>query len=186
MEPQRQQSQKETSLAWFKLADLIARGEREKALNVFRLLSHSLPDRAYVLQLEGDILWHLDDDKNSYEKYKQAAFLYQKEKRWIDAIAIYEHLLTQNPDSPDIVGSLLVFYAVIDWQEKFQERFGRLMKLFKKGDAGELQVEKIIQDVIDIVGITGNKCEKRWLFDWLSEVVDDLPEAIATRLRGLL
>src|SRR5271157_3821637 len=110
-------STKERSLAWFKLADLIARGEREKALSVFRLLAHSLPDRAYVLQLEGDILWHLDD-KNAEEKYKQAAFLYQKEKRWIDAIAIYEHLLSQSPDSYEIFSILLAAYAIIDWQEK--------------------------------------------------------------------
>src|SRR3990172_6949193 len=102
-----QQSQQEKSLAWFKLADLIARGEREKALNVFRLLSHSLPDRAYALQLEGDILWYLDD-KASQEKYKQAAFLYQKEKRWVDAISIYEHLLFQNPQSTDVLSVLSV------------------------------------------------------------------------------
>ena len=65
---EQQEGHKEKSLAWFKLADLIARGEREKALNVFRLLSHSLQDRAYSLQLEGDLLWYLDD-KNFTEKY---------------------------------------------------------------------------------------------------------------------
>ena len=124
-----QQSQQEKSLAWFKLADLIARGEREKALSVFRLLAHSLSDRAYVLQLEGDILWYLDD-KSAVERYKQAAFLYQKEKRWVDAIAIYEHLLSQTPEAYELLAKLLIFYAIIDWPEKFNERYNLLAQLF--------------------------------------------------------
>src|SRR5271157_2908011 len=136
-------STKERSLAWFKLADLIARGEREKALSVFRLLAHSLPDKAYVLQLEGDILWHLDD-KNADEKYKQAAYLYQKEKRWVDAIALYEHLLTQNSNSYDALSALLVFYAMIDWAEKFQERCEQLLRLLKEQLINDSQVEKAL------------------------------------------
>ncbi len=181
---ERQQSQKDKSLAWFKLADLIARGEREKALSVFRLLSHSLPDRAYALQLEGDILWFLED-KNSTEKYKQAAFLYQREKRWVDAIAVYEHLLTQESDSYDILSALLIFYAMIDWQEKFHERYHQLVALFNNRTIDEFQLEKAVKDVVDIVAEAEQEHKSAWFWQWFDEMLADVPEVLATRLRAL-
>jgi len=182
---ERQQSLRETSVAWFKLADLIARGEREKALNVFRLLAHSLSDRAYALQLEGDILWHLEDG-NAGEKYKQAAFLYQKEKRWVDAIAIYEHLATFEPESYEILSKLLIFYVMIDWEEKFQDRYQRLIQLFHDHTISEIQIEKSIKDLITAVLMIDEVQQKPWFLQWFTKAVNDLPEAIAVRLRGLL
>jgi tetratricopeptide (TPR) repeat protein len=180
-----QQCQQEKSLAWFKLADLIARGEREKALSVFRLLAHSLSDRAYVLQLEGDILWYLDD-KSAVERYKQAAFLYQKEKRWVDAIAIYEHLLTQSPESYEILATLLVFYAIIDWPEKFNERYTRLEQLFMGQSLDQSEMEKIFKDIIEVAKFADNKHEKVWLTDWLAQAIPLLPGELALRLQLLL
>lgn len=180
-----QQSQQEKSLAWFKLADLIARGEREKALSVFRLLAHSLSDRAYVLQLEGDILWYLDD-KSAVERYKQAAFLYQKEKRWVDAIAIYEHLLGQSSDSCQILATLLVFYAMIDWPEKFNERYKRLDKLFVSQSLDEAEIEKIFKDIIEVAKFADDKHKKAWLVDWLMDTIPSLPHELGSRLQLLL
>lgn len=180
-----QQEQKERSLAWFKLADLMARGEREKALSVFRLLAHSLPDRAYVLQLEGDILWYLDD-KSATEKYKQAAFLYQNEKRWVDAIAIYEHLLTQNPQSGEALATLLVLYAMIDWPEKFYERYQRLESLFQDHTVDEQAMEKTFKDIIEMAKFAQDHDKKVWLSDWLAQEIKSLPGLMATRLEGLL
>jgi tetratricopeptide (TPR) repeat protein len=181
---ERQQSQKDKSLAWFKLADLIARGEREKALSVFRLLSHSLPDRAYALQLEGDILWFLED-RNATEKYKQAAFLYQREKRWVDAIAVYEHILTQESDSYDILSALLIFYAMIDWQEKFQERYDQLVALFNSHTIDEFQLEKAVKDVVDIVADAEQEHKSAWFWHWFDGMLADMPEVLATRLSAL-
>ena len=50
-----------TSLAWFKLAEFVTRGEKERALSIFRLLAHSIRHDALVVQLEGDILLAFDD-----------------------------------------------------------------------------------------------------------------------------
>ena len=44
------------TIAWFKLAECVAKGEKEKAFGVYRLLMHSLEDQAYAYQLEGDLL----------------------------------------------------------------------------------------------------------------------------------
>jgi len=180
---EQQESQKEKSLAWFKLADLIARGEREKALNVFRLLSHSLQDRAYSLQLEGDLLWYLDD-KNFTEKYKQAAFLYQKEKRWIDAIALNEHLLTNTPTSFEIMSSLLIFYAMVDWQDKLQERHLEFVKLLSDGYIDQQQYEKTMTDLLELA-IT-ERTSKRWLGQWLIANADSFQANMASRIKELL
>jgi tetratricopeptide (TPR) repeat protein len=177
--------QKAKNVAWFKLADLIARGEREKALNVFRLLSHSLPDRAYALQVEGDLLWHLDDDQSSTEKYKQAAFLYQKEKRWVDAIAIYEHLLTINPTSHAIVTSLMVLYAMLDWPERFQQRFDQLVALFEQRHIDQPMLINAIRDVVEQVALVDGLAAKPWLVQQLRDRTASLPAPVASALQGL-
>lgn len=154
--------QKDTSVAWFKLSELIARGECEKALTVFKLLSHSLPDKAYVLQVEGDILWYLDDAR-ALEKYKQAAFLYQKEKRLIDAVSIYEHLFTQRPERSDLLSNLLVTYALLDWPEKFSTRLQIMVERYDKQIVDRLFVEKACQDVFIAVCPTPDSKPKEWL-----------------------
>lgn len=182
---ERQPERREQSLAWFKLADLISRGEREKALSVFRLLSHSLSDRAYALQLEGDILWYLDD-KNCFDKYKQAAFLYQKEKRWIDAIAIYENLLIQHPGSYDILTTLIEFYTMLDWPEKLSDCFNQLVGLFNERQIDELQVEKLVGLLADIVNLSNNAEKKKWFYPWLDQAIEVLPAPLAKRLKGVV
>lgn len=121
------------SVAWYKLADLIARGEREKALSVYRLLSHSLDDRAYALQLEGDVLLALEDPR-SKEKYFQAASLYKSEKRWVDAVSVTEHLLAQYADDPVLLLLAVYCYAVLDVQPKATEYFAAFSKAIKTRD----------------------------------------------------
>ena len=181
-----QQTEKGKSLAWFKLADLIARGEREKALSVFRLLAHSLPDRAYALQLEGDILWYLDDT-NATEKYKQAAFLYQQEKRWIEAIAVYEHLLFQHSDSVHIISELIIFYAIIDWQDKFQERFDGLLVLVNNGKSHVTDLGRVVSEVVSLVDPSVSS-SKGWITEWLIHTVHNslLPIEIIDQLNDVV
>ena len=176
---EREQGQKERSVAWFKLAELIARGEREKALSVFRLLAHSLPDRAYVLQIEGDILWFLDDTA-AVEKYKQAAVIYQREKRWVDAISLYEHLLTQRPEAYDILSMLLMLYASMDWRERFDRCFAQIMGLFTKHAIDAPQLEKVLRDLT-----ARPEGVAPWLRDWLAQVQPSLPADVRFRIDDL-
>ncbi len=84
------------NVAWFKLADCIARGEKERALGVYRLLSHSFDDPALVCQLQADILLSFKDEK-AQEIYQQAAQLYRERNRFLEAAAVYEHLATLDP-----------------------------------------------------------------------------------------
>ncbi len=84
------------NVAWFKLADCIARGEKERALGVYRLLSHSFDDKALACQLHGDIL-HSFNDENAEAVYKRSAEMYRNEERYLQAAAVYEHLVTLQP-----------------------------------------------------------------------------------------
>src|SRR3990172_12400757 len=97
------------NVAWFKLADCIARGEKERALGVYRLLSHSLDDQALSLQLYGDILLSFQDVK-AHEKYKQAAQLYHERNKLLEAAAVYEHLAVLEPKTIDIRIALIDIY----------------------------------------------------------------------------
>lgn len=89
------------TIAWFKLAECISRGEREKAYGVYRLLAHSLADQAYAHQLEGDLLRCFDDTR-AFEKYRIAAQLYYQDQRWLQAAGIAEHLKAFNELTPPI------------------------------------------------------------------------------------
>ena len=84
------------NVAWFKLAECVSRGEKERALGVYRLLAHSFGDEAFAYQLMGDLLLSFDDAQ-AIAKYQEAADRYTQEERWLEAAAVYEHLLTFDP-----------------------------------------------------------------------------------------
>lgn len=159
---QQPNSPSHSSVAWFKLAELIMRREREKALSVYRLLAHSFENRAYALQLEGDILWYLDD-KGCTEKYKEAALLYQQEKRWFDAVAVYEHLYSVAPVY-DHLTTLLRYYILVDWQEKAQHCFTELASLITSKKIDELHIINSIKTIVDDEEFMNNEARRKLLW----------------------
>lgn len=89
------QSDKHT-IAWFKIADCVSRGEKERALGVYRLLSHSFNDTAVARQLEADIYLSFGEQDLAIPLYLQAIEWYQKSQRFLEAVAVCEHLITMN------------------------------------------------------------------------------------------
>jgi len=85
-------------IAWFKIAECVSRGEKERALGVYRLLSHSFNDNAVARQLEADIYLSFDEQNAAVPLYQHAMDLYQKSERYLEAAAICEHLITLVPD----------------------------------------------------------------------------------------
>ncbi len=98
------------TVAWFKLAECVAKGEKEKAFGVYRLLMHSLEDKAYAHQLEGDLLGAFHDER-ALEKYEHAAQLYVTDQRWKEAIALYEELVSASGCEQRFVKKLLELYT---------------------------------------------------------------------------
>ena len=68
------------NIAWFKLAEFVSRGEKERALGLYRLLTHSFDDRALTYQLEGDLLLSFNDD-SAQDRYRKAAEEYRQSER---------------------------------------------------------------------------------------------------------
>ncbi len=99
------------NIAWFKLAECISRGEKERALGVYRLLSHSIKDKALVSQLEGDIFLLFDTIDQAEKCYYDAAQLYKQDGRVLEAAAIYEHLLTLFPKNQGYRRQIVDLYA---------------------------------------------------------------------------
>lgn len=81
------------NVAWFKLAECVSRGEKERALGVYRLLAHSLHDPAFARQLQGDLFLSFNDLAGALEQYTTAAQLYKQDNRLLEVAAIYEHLV---------------------------------------------------------------------------------------------
>jgi hypothetical protein len=126
------QSADKYNIAWFKIAEYVSRGEKERALGVYRLLSHSISDHAFSRQLEGDILWAFNDNQGACEKYYEAAQLYTQDNRALQAAAIYEHLVTLMPDSASYMFHLIESYAILNIKSKVISNLNYLTELLEK------------------------------------------------------
>lgn len=111
----KQTSKDKYSIAWFKLAQYVSRGERERAMGIYRLLSHSIDNQAFARQLEGDILLFFNDE-SALSKYKEAAALYLKQNGSMQAAAVYEQILSL--DQYDEVGLSYLF----KWSQQHHEQ----------------------------------------------------------------
>ncbi|MBP6870217.1 hypothetical protein KBC04_05015 [Candidatus Babeliales bacterium] len=111
------------NIAWFKLADFISRGEKERALSVYKLLMHSITDQAFAYQLEGDIFLAFDDDA-ALDSYHQAANIYKKNGDYRKAIAVYEHVALFKNDLK-ILEALLDVYDILQDQVGIINSFAR-------------------------------------------------------------
>ncbi len=151
-----------SSVAWFKLADLVMRKEREKAMNVYRLLSHSFDDRAYALQVEGDLLWHFED-KKYFKKYEEAALLYQKERRWLSAVAVYEHI---NELAPSVQYLMMLFryYVLLKRADKCEQSFISIKKSLENKEIDEIDIINVVKTMIDTDGLNKDAILRKWLW----------------------
>jgi len=116
------------NVAWFKLAECVSRGEKERALGVYRLLAHSFGDEAFAYQLMGDLLLSFDDAQ-AIVKYQEAADRYTREERWLEAAAVYENLLTFEPSSITYRKEIVRLYKETSLQGKITTN---LMHLFEQ------------------------------------------------------
>lgn len=130
------------SVAWFKLAEFVSRGEKERALALYKLLMHAIDDRAFALQLEGDLLLAFDDARAT-DAYEQAAWEYIKTNRYQQAIAIYEHITALVPENPAFKCALCSLYQQLGIDKKRTEHIKSLVPLL--GQLSPETVEKLFE-----------------------------------------
>jgi len=121
------------SVAWFKLAECVARGEKERALAVYRLLAHSLNDPALAAQLEADILLFFNKE-DALKKYQQAADYYKNGQdksgqHLFKAACVYEHMLTINPRNNKHRQEIIELYQELGMTAKVQAHQAYIIKL---------------------------------------------------------
>ncbi len=148
------------TIAWFKLSECIARGEKERALGMYRLLAHSLDNSAFAKQLEGDILLFFDD-RQAHEKYHEAIKLYLGKQRFLEAAMIYEHLLSIGIEpTSDYYADLVEWYTAAHVYDKVKY-YGLqwTMVLIHKQDW--MQLEKNITRFSALFGLDVWVCQLR-------------------------
>lgn len=91
------QLENQKSISWFKLAEFVERGEKERALGIYKLLALSIHDTAFTYQLEGDILLAFDDQQ-AITKYLQAAQHYIQQNNILSAIGVLNHVVILAPN----------------------------------------------------------------------------------------
>jgi tetratricopeptide (TPR) repeat protein len=111
-------AQDKYNIAWFTLAEYIARGEKVRALGIYRLLAHSINDTAFRCQLEGDIHLAFHDIDEAIEKYKQAAHLYQQNGKFLEAAAVYEHLCDISQNKSEYYTVMIKLYGQLRMTSK--------------------------------------------------------------------
>jgi len=126
-------SSEKFNVAWFKLAEFVGRKEKERALTLYRLLVHSLPDGAFAAQLEGDLLLAFKDDK-AIEAYKRSAQLYEDAGRYMEAALIYEQLVSLMPQSCEIFQRMLNVYKIVAHEFKIVRCAATLIRLLLQKD----------------------------------------------------
>jgi hypothetical protein len=75
----------QSTIAWFRLAETVSKGEKERALTLYRLFSYSFVDQAFAAQLEADILGAFDDER-AFDRYVESIVAYKKDGR--DALVV--------------------------------------------------------------------------------------------------
>ncbi len=109
------------TIAWFTLAECVSRGERERAFGVYRLLSHSLDDRALALQLEGDLFCAFKMSHEALEKYDKAMKLYKHAGKLLEAAAVCEHMRILEPDNTLHMQHALELYGLLQFEDRVAE-----------------------------------------------------------------
>lgn len=109
------------SIAWFKIAEYVSRGEKERALGVYRLLSHSFNDEAVARQLEGDIYFACDETGLAIPLYMQSMHAYQKSRRFLEAAAVCEHLIAMNGGDIALYKEAIKLYQLLNSMTKVHE-----------------------------------------------------------------
>lgn len=120
------------TIAWFKIADCVSRGEKERALGVYRLLSHSFNDHAIARQLEADIYCSFGDTEQAILLYQQAMEFYNKSQRFLEAAAVGEHLITVRSDGMELRRNMIQLYSALGMIAKIKTHIQVLVDLIAK------------------------------------------------------
>ena len=142
------------SIAWFKIAECVSRGEKERALGVYRLLSHSFNDSAIARQLEADIYCSFGQVEQAIALYLQTMELYHKSHRFLEAAAVCEHLITMCSDDLLLYREIVQLYISLAIVPKIRTYVQILVELFGQKQQW-YEIKNIIAECVRISDSSG-------------------------------
>jgi len=173
------QSDKYT-IAWFKIAEYVSRGEKERALGVYRLLSHSFNDDAVARQLEADIYLACNEQERAIELYRQAIDLYDKTDRCAESTALLEHLILLMPNELQLHYELMnhygrmrqfthVYHHIVAVLQRSKEYAEKIFLLAEKSNDSLVHI-KIVEQLI--VALHSLKYSTDGIMPYLEKTLD--------------
>ncbi|MBN2267551.1 MAG: hypothetical protein JW725_04420 [Candidatus Babeliaceae bacterium] len=128
----KQEVPEKSNIAWFKLAEFITRGEKERALSIYRLLSYSITDQALVAQLEGDILQAFNDER-AIDSYQRAIDIYHHHRAYVNIIDLARQIISIFLDRERVseVDDLITI-TIIPEAEKTKLREHAIIEILKR------------------------------------------------------
>lgn len=137
------------TIAWFKIADCVSRGEKERALGVYRLLSHSFNDNAIARQLEADIYYSFGEIEQAVSLYQQAMESYHKSQRFLEAAAVGEHLITVRSDDMELRRTMVQLYISLCMVPKIRAQVHVLVELLAQKQQW-YDIKNVVMDCTNI------------------------------------
>ncbi|MCL4361198.1 hypothetical protein M1446_02475 [Candidatus Dependentiae bacterium] len=185
------------SVAWFKLAEFVVRKEKEKALGIFKLLSYSIKDSALISQLEGDLLLSFQDSK-AIESYHRAAIDYENSERFIEACAVYEHLLNLETNSIEYAQKILDLSKNVKNEAKILRSWCLLFEVLAKKNMWKeiddrcaqatnfFEDSRIIHEEVVNIVLRQKSYEKKFLHYHLNRAIEYLLEVDNKKLQQFI
>ena len=175
------------SVAWFKLAECIGRGEKERALSLLRLLTYSLDsNKPFIKQLEADILAFFEDSQ-AVTHYIQAAHMYYQEGNAMEASVVYEKLIALEQKIEFLEKIISLYTEIKDQRKAIYYKHKLYFKLLDRGLVtkaiellGSFDKELTMSDKIDsykkliFASITHKYGQQEIVTEYLRKVLDDL------------
>ncbi len=154
----KQSALEKTSIAWFKLAECIERGEKERALKLYRLLMHSHNHEAYRKKLEADLLVFFDT-KKSLIYYHEAIILYEQSGNKQEVIFIYEYLIKIFPQQLDFQKIVISSCNELGWLRKSYIYMTHLIFKMIAIDSLDSDIQFYLEKILDHSLISSNQKE---------------------------
>ena len=137
------------TIAWFKIAECVARREREKALGVYRLLSHSIDDKGLVKQLEGDILLSFNEVEGAIERYVHAVEIYKKNSHYLQAAAVCEQILLLAPSVWHHKITIIILYEQLCKQDLINKHVEHALNMFVQSNNNK-SLQQFLADLREV------------------------------------
>ena len=177
------------NVAWFTLAECVSRGEKVRALGVYRLLAHSIEDIAFRRQLEADILLSFQDKDEAIAKYKEAAVLYRKSGKYLEAVAVYEHLRQLEPKNAEYFTPMVELYTQLRITTKVAAYLTQLFESqLHAHDFGAAENTLMLLDNVQESALTAS-CHQQITFALMADELHDEQQVlghIKKAVRGFL